>query len=78
LGNTENRKQYDKKHADELDNAQQQRQQLRGGYQGQSSSHFSDSEYSDFFESMFGGGGRSRGGNVKFKGQDYNAEYTLT
>ena len=82
LSNTENRKKYDKygkdwKHADELDKAQQQRQHSRGGYQDQSSSHFSESEYSDFFESMFGGGGRSRGGNVKFKGQDYNAELHL-
>jgi len=82
LSNTENRKKYDKygkdwKHADELDKAQQQRQHSRGGYQGQSSSQFSESEYSDFFGSMFGGGGRSRGGNVKFKGQDYNAELHL-
>src|SRR5210317_204763 len=65
LSNIDNRKKYDKygkdwKHADELDKAQQQRQHSRGGYQGQSSSHFSDSEYSDFFESMFGGGRRSR------------------
>jgi len=82
LSNTENRKKYDKygkdwKHADELDKAQQQRQHSRGGYQGQSSSQFSESEYSDFFGSMFGGDGRSRGGNVKFKGQDYNAELHL-
>jgi curved DNA-binding protein len=82
LSNAENRKKYDKygkdwKHADELDKAQQQRQHSRGGYQNQSSSHFAEREYSDFFESMFGGGGRSRGGNVKFKGQDYNAELHL-
>ena len=81
LSNTENRKKYDKhgkdwKHADEIDKAQQQRQQSRSSYQNQSSSNFSDSEYSDFFESMFGGG-RNRGGNVKFKGQDYNAELQL-
>lgn len=80
LSNTENRKKYDKhgkdwKHADEIDKAQQQRQQSRGGYQ-ESSSNFSESEYSDFFESMFGGGG-NREGNVKFKGQDYNAELQL-
>lgn len=81
LSNTENRKKYDKygkdwKHADEFDKAQQQRQQTRGSYQDQSSSKFSESEYSDFFESMFGGG-RTRGGNVKFKGQDFHAELHL-
>jgi curved DNA-binding protein len=77
LSNTENRKKYDKygkdwKHADEFDKAQQQRQQSGSGYQDQFSS-----EYSDFFETMFGGGGRNRGGSVKFKGQDFNAELHL-
>jgi curved DNA-binding protein len=81
LSNTENRKKYDKygkdwKHADELDKAQQQRQQSRGGFQGESSGNFSESDYSDFFESMFGGG-RTTGRNVKFKGQDFHAELHL-
>lgn len=81
LSNTENRKKYDQygndwKHADEFDKAQQQRQQSHSGYQDQSSRNFSESEYSDFFESMFGGG-RNRGGNVKFKGQDFHAELQL-
>lgn len=76
LSNTENRKKYDKygkdwKHADEFDKAQQQRQQSRSSSQDQYSS-----DYSDFFESMFGGG-RTRGGNVKFKGQDFHAELQL-
>ena len=81
LSDTENRKKYDKygkdwKHAEEFDKAQQQRQQSQSGYQGQSSSNFSDSEYSNFFESMFGGG-RNRRENVQFKGQDFNAELHL-
>ena len=81
LSDTENRKKYDKygkdwKHAEEFDKAQQQRQQSHSGYQGQSSSNFSDSEYSNFFESMFGGG-RNRRENVQFKGQDFNAELHL-
>lgn len=76
LSNTENRKKYDKygkdwKHADEFDKAQQQRQQSRSSSQDQYSS-----DYSDFFESMFGGG-RTRGENVKFKGQDFHAELQL-
>ena len=80
LSDTENRKKYDKygkdwKHADEFEKAQQQRQESRRGFQDQSGS-FSESDYSDFFESMFGGR-RSRGGNVKFKGQDFHAELHL-
>lgn len=81
LGNIENRKKYDKygkdwEHADEFEKAQQQRQQSRRGFQGQSSGSFSGSDYSDFFESMFGGR-RTRGTRGQFKGQDYNAELHL-
>lgn len=85
LSNEENRKKYDKygkdwKHAEEFEKAQQQ-QQSRRGFGGQStggfSGDFSGGDYSDFFESMFGGGGRRRGGNVQYKGQDYNAELQL-
>jgi len=81
LSNTENRKKYDKygkdwKHADELDKAQQQRQQSSGGFHGQSTGSFSESDYSDFFESMFGGGSK-RGRNVKFRGQDFHAALHL-
>tara|TARA_R110002050_G_scaffold24083_2_gene64217 strand:- start:9123 stop:10013 length:891 start_codon:yes stop_codon:yes gene_type:complete len=81
LSNTENRKKYDKygkdwRHADEFDKATQQKQQSGNGFQDQSSGSFSESDYSDFFESMFGGG-RNREGNVKFKGQDFHAELHL-
>jgi curved DNA-binding protein len=69
LSNPENRKKYDKhgenwKHADEIEKAQQQR---GGGFSG---GDFAGGEYSSFFESMFGGGGRSRGRQGKFRGQD--------
>lgn len=39
----------------------------------------SGGDYSDFFESLFGnaGGGSTRGGNLKYKGQDYQAELKL-
>lgn len=82
LSDPENRKKYDKygkdwKHADEFDKAkQQQSQRSSSGFQGQPSGEFSDGDYSDFFESMFGGG-RSRGSKVKFKGQDFHAELQL-
>ena len=80
LSNVENRKKYDTygkdwKHADEFEKANQ-RQQSQKGYQKQSSGDFSSSDYSDFFESMFGGEGRSNS-NVRYRGQDYNAELHL-
>jgi len=87
LSNPEYRKKYDKygkdwKHADEFEKAEQQRQQYsRRQYAHTQEQEFSNSNFSDFFESMFGGsgfsGGRYSSGNVKFKGQDYNAELQL-
>src|SRR5690606_30302069 len=41
---------------------------------------FSGGDYSDFFESMFGGGAggfRQGGRSTKFKGQDFNAQLDL-
>jgi len=81
LSNAENRKKYDKygkdwKHAEEFEKAQQQQQSQRGYQQQQGPGGFSESDYSDFFESMFGGRG-SRASNVQYKGQDYNAELQL-
>jgi curved DNA-binding protein len=81
LSDSENRKKYDKygkdwKHGDEYEKARQKHQ-----YSNQQSGrpNFSGEEYSDFFESMFGGGGRSysQGRSPKFKGQDFNAELQL-
>tara|TARA_R110001583_G_scaffold123082_1_gene274444 strand:+ start:66164 stop:67060 length:897 start_codon:yes stop_codon:yes gene_type:complete len=83
LSNTENRKKYDKygkdwEHAEQFEKAQKQQQYQRSGQQRTQSS-FSGSEYSDFFESMFGGRASSQRSsrNVKFRGQDYNAELHL-
>lgn len=83
LSNPENRKKYDEygkdwKHAEQFEQQkQQQRQQRQQGGQSFSES-FGGDDYSDFFESMFGGGAsRGRGTNIKFKGQDYNAELQL-
>lgn len=85
LSNPENRKKYDKygkdwKHADDIERQQQQQQQYARQRQSgqQAGGGFGDAGYSDFFESMFGGGGSARGGrNVKFRGQDFNAELQL-
>lgn len=79
LSKPENRKKYDKhgkdwKHGEAYEQSQQQQSQYRSDQQG-----FSGNEYSDFFESMFGGRRTSSKQNhyPKFKGQDYNVELHL-
>lgn len=84
LSNEENRKKYDQygenwQHADEYEKARQSQQQQ---YRYSSGSPFSEGMgdedmFSDFFESMFGRASGRRGSQVKFKGQDYNAELNL-
>ena len=81
LSNVDNRKKYDEygkdwKHADEFEKAKQQQHYQRKRQQ-QPTGNFSDNDYSDFFESIFGSN-RGQRGNVQFKGQDYNAELHLT
>lgn len=83
LSDPENRKKYDKygkdwKHGEEYEKAQSQQRQHQS--QNQSSQQgFSEEEYSDFFESMFGGASQSsrQRQSPKFKGQDFNAELHL-
>src|SRR5690606_6590839 len=92
LSDPEKRKKYDQygkdwEHADAFEQAkQQQRQQQTGGYGGQRTyaggQGFDESQFSDFFESMFGGGegfrqGRGRRQTGQFKGQDMNATLRL-
>ncbi|WP_223605947.1 DnaJ C-terminal domain-containing protein [Chryseobacterium sp. OSA05B] len=93
LSNPENRAKYDKygenwKHGEEYEKAQQQQRQYQqqnyGGSGGFSGADFGEGEdFSDFFQSMFGGAGSgfgktSRGSSSgKFKGQDVNAELNL-
>ncbi|MDY0780882.1 J domain-containing protein [Tenacibaculum sp. IB213877] len=82
LSNPENRKKYDQygehwKHADEIEKAKQQQQYQQepvyGDFEG-----YSGEDFSDFFESMFGGRASSdRGSFVKFRGQDFNAELQI-
>jgi curved DNA-binding protein len=82
LSHPKNRKKYDDygkdwKQAEQYENTRQQQGQRRSG--GFSGGDFSDGgNFSDFFESMFGGSSsRASGGNVKFKGQDYTTELHL-
>lgn len=89
LGDPEKRKKYDQygkdwQHAEEFEKAKRQQQSARGTSSQQYSGDFGGGDFSDFFESMFGGGGFSQGSNfsgggrqVKFRGQDFNAELRL-
>jgi curved DNA-binding protein len=83
LSDPEKRKKYDEygqdwKHADEINNAKQYEKQ----YSNRSSSGYSGAQsqgdFSDFFESLFGGSaGAGRRRQVKYRGEDYNAELHL-
>lgn len=84
LSDPEKRKKYDAygehwKQADQFEQARQQ--QGRPGAQRQEdfTGDFGEDRFSDFFESLFGSRAE-RGGsrNVKFRGQDYNAELHLS
>lgn len=81
LSNAENRKKYDQygehwKHAEDYEKAKQQ-----GPYQKkyqETTDAYSGDDFSSFFENMFGGGSsRTGSGQVKFRGQDFNAELQL-
>ncbi len=83
LSDPEKRKKYDQygkdwKHADEFNKANRSRQQTSNASDQGYSRAQNEREFSDFFESMFGGfngGGRSR--QAKYRGEDYNAELHL-
>jgi len=82
LSHPENRKKYDEhgkdwKHAEEFEKAKQQQQQYQGSRQQQHSGSFNESDFSDFFESMFGGASRQKSSSTMFRGQDFNAELQL-
>ena len=85
LSDPEKRKKYDQygkdwQHAEEFEKAKSQRRQQNSdsGYREYTYSGGQESDFSDFFESMFGGGGFSRQqGRAKYRGPDYNAELRL-
>jgi curved DNA-binding protein len=82
LSDPEKRKKYDQygkdwKHADEFENANRQQQSAYSRGAQNSESQF-DGDFSDFFSSMFGGAaGQGRSRQVKFRGEDFNAELQL-
>ena len=81
LSNAENRKKYDQygehwQHSEAYKKANQQKQYQKS-YSG-GTGGYNEEQFSDFFENMFGGTSqRGRGRQVKFRGQDYNAELQL-
>ena len=83
LSDPEKRKKYDQygkdwQHAEQFEQAQQNQKQSSGSYgTGYTGTQF-EGDFSDFFESLFGGGaGTGRSRQVKFRGEDYNAELHL-
>lgn len=86
LSDSQKRKKYDQygkdwQHAEEFEKAKSQRQSQsnQNAYRQYTYSGNQESDFSDFFESMFGGGSGFGGQqkSTKFRGQDYNAELRL-
>jgi curved DNA-binding protein len=80
LSDPEKRKKYDQygkdwQHADDFEKQKQQQAQSGGSQRANYSGGTSESDFSDFFESMFGGAGRGR--QPKYRGEDYTTEIHL-
>jgi len=84
LSDPEKRKKYDQygenwQHAEEFEKAKQSQEQFSNQGGQRYSGAQSEGDFSDFFESMFGGaagGGRRR--QAKYRGEDFNAELQLS
>ena len=82
LSDPEKRKKYDQygqdwQHAEQFESAKQNRQQSSGSGRERYSGTQFEGDFSDFFESMFGGATNTGKRHVKFRGEDYNAELHL-
>ena len=83
LSDPEKRKKYDQygknwEHAEQFENAKRQRQQHSSSRTEGFGGGAPEGDFSEFFESMFGGGGfKTSGRQVKFRGEDYNAELQM-
>lgn len=80
----------DWEHAEEFEKAQAQQRQYQqqysgggfsgrstGGFEGFGGGNYEQGDFSDFFESMFGGAARGRQRTTRFRGQDFNAQLQL-
>jgi curved DNA-binding protein len=83
LSDPEKRKKYDQygndwQHADDFKKSKQYQEQASSGDDSYYTGSQDNGEFSDFFESLFGGfGNTGRRRQVKFRGEDYNAELHL-
>jgi curved DNA-binding protein len=80
LSDLEKRKKYDTygkdwQHADQFEQQKRSREQSQNTRGQQFYENAEGSDFSSFFDSMFGGAGSNR--QTKFRGQDYNAELKL-
>ena len=83
LSDPEKRKKYDQygkdwQHAEEFEKQQKYTEQSSNARGQRNQGPQSEGDFSDFFESMVGGSsGASRGRQVKYRGEDFNAELHL-
>lgn len=83
LSDPEKRKQYDEygkdwQHAEEFEKQKQYHQQSSGSRSHRFSGEQYGGDFSEFFESMFGGApGGGRGRQMKYRGEDYTSELHL-
>ena len=83
LSDPEKRKKYDQygkdwQHSEQFDKQQQYQQQPSDSRRKRYAGSESEGDFSDFFESMFGGAtGAGRGRQVKYRGEDYTTELQL-
>jgi DnaJ-class molecular chaperone with C-terminal Zn finger domain len=83
LSDPEKRKKYDQygkdwQHSEQFEKQQQYQQQPSDSRRKRYAGSESEGDFSDFFESMFGGAtGAGRGRQVKYRGEDYTTELQL-
>ena len=83
LSDPEKRKKYDQygkdwQHAEQFEKAEQYQKQPTGTFRKEYSGRQFEGDFSDFFETMFGGSARTgKSRQVKFRGEDFSAEIHL-
>jgi curved DNA-binding protein len=83
LSDPEKRKKYDQygkdwQHAEQFEQARHSQRPSSGSYRTEAPGSQFEGDFSDFFESLFGGRARTGGSRqVKYRGEDFNAELHL-
>jgi len=84
LSDPEKRKKYDQygkdwQHAEQFEKEQKYQKQSSGSFRTEGSGTQFEGDFSDFFESLFGGKARTGSSSkVKYRGEDFNAELHLS